>query len=95
MDCYGFKIKLNNKNIVYTGDTAVIEPFLEYIKCADEAYIDVSKNGGVHIKIDDVIDILGKFQSNGVNIHFMHIDDKDYIKEIVAKKAPSIMTIID
>lgn len=86
MDCYGFKIKLGNRNIVYTGDTAIIEPFLDYIRCADEAYIDVSKNGGVHIKIDDIIDFVNEFQSKGIDVHFMHIDDKNYLNEEISKK---------
>ena len=34
LDAYGFILKINNKTIVYTGDTNTIEPFLPYIsKC--------------------------------------------------------------
>ena len=43
LDAYGFYANFNGKNIVYTGDTNTIEPFIPYIEKADELYIDVSK----------------------------------------------------
>lgn len=51
------------------------------INC-DELYIDVSKFGGAHIKIDDVLDTLKQLYNNNVDIYLMHIDDKEYIKTI-------------
>ena len=80
LDCYGFKMTVNNKNIVYTGDTSILFPFKQYLTNCDEFYIDVSKFGGVHIKIDDILDDLLNFKNNGTNIYCMHIDDKEYIK---------------
>ena len=82
LDSYGFKIVLNNKNIIYTGDSSKIEPFMNDIKDADELYIDVSRYGGVHIRIEDVIDILKNLKNNGTEIYLMHIDDKEYINNI-------------
>lgn len=58
LDAYGFKIKIENKNIIYTGDTNIIEPFLPYIDKTDELYIDVSRFGGGHLKIEDIFDKL-------------------------------------
>ena len=58
LDAYGFKTNINNKNIVYTGDTSTIEPFLPFIDNCDEFYIDVSKFGGAHLKIDDIYEKL-------------------------------------
>ena len=55
IDCYGLRIYLEGKNIVYTGDTNTLEPFKEYLKKADEFYVDVSKKSEVHLKIDDVL----------------------------------------
>ena len=53
LDAYGFKININNKNIIYTGDTCTIEPFLQFIDNCDELYTDVSKFGGAHLKIEE------------------------------------------
>lgn len=82
LDAYGFKITLNNKNIVYTGDSSTIQPFMPYLKDINELYIDVSKNGGVHIKIDDELELLTKLKNSKINIILMHLDDKEYIKKV-------------
>ena len=81
LDAYGFKINLNGKNIVYTGDTNTIEPFMPYIQECDELYIDVSRFGGAHIKIDDIVNTLRNFKQKGKQIYLMHIDDKEYIRK--------------
>ena len=82
LDAYGFKLVFNNRNIIYTGDTNTLEPFMPYLDTCNELYIDVSKFGGAHIKIDDILDNLDLFKQNGTNIFFMHMDDKEYIKNV-------------
>ena len=86
LDTYGFKIKLNNKNIIYTSDTSNIQPFLPYIAETDELYIDVSRYGGIHIKIDDIIENINEFLKQNINIALMHLDDKEYIQKTVKDK---------
>jgi ribonuclease BN (tRNA processing enzyme) len=81
MDCYGFRLKIDDKSIVYTGDTKILEPFLPYLENANEFYVDVSKNGGVHLKFEDVIPELEALKNNGINVYLMHTDDKAYISE--------------
>lgn len=81
LDAYGFELKVNNRKIVYTGDTKTIEPFLPYIDECSELYIDVSKYGGAHLKIDDVSDILNGISNKGIYVNLMHIDDWEYIKK--------------
>ena len=84
LDSYGFKIKLNNKNIVYTGDTQTLEPFLPYLAEANELYTDASKFGGVHPKIDDIINTLQELAN--LTVFLMHLDDEIYIKNSVNDK---------
>ena len=55
LDCYGFKANINGKNIIYTGDTNTLAPFLPHLDNINELYIDVSRNGNIHIKFNDVI----------------------------------------
>ena len=55
---------------------------LEYINGATDLYIDVSKNGGVHIKFEDIIPVLEKIKESGTNVYLMHIDDYEYIKKL-------------
>lgn len=82
IDSYGLKIKIKDKNIMYTGDTNTLQPFMPYLNNVDEFYVDVSKAGGVHLKIDDIIEVLKTIKKKGIDIYVMHLDDKAYIKKI-------------
>ena len=82
LDAYGFKLIINNKNIIYTGDTNTLEPFMPYLDNANELYIDISRFGGAHIKIDDIHENLRTLKQKGIDIYLMHLDDKDYINAI-------------
>lgn len=83
LDAYGFILTIKNKTILYTGDTSVLEPFLLYIDKTDELYIDLSRFGGTHLKVDDILDDLKMIKSKGVQIIPMHTDDKEYIKKLI------------
>ena len=82
LDTYGFKINVDGKNIIYTGDTKILDPFLPFLDNVDEFYVDVSKYGGAHLKIDDVLDLLKKIKDKGTEVILMHLDDKKYIEKI-------------
>lgn len=83
LDSYGFKAKMGDNLIVYTGDTSTLQPFKEHLKDADEFYVDVSKFGGVHLKIDNVFEELISIQNKGVKVYLMHLDDEEYISNLV------------
>lgn len=84
LDAYGFNMIINGKNIIYTGDTKILTPFIPYLSEADELYIDVSKNGGPHLKIEDIMQHLVDIKNTGTDVYLMHIDDKEYMKNYVA-----------
>ena len=81
LDAYGFILRINNKRIVYTGDTCTLNPFIPFFDIANELYIDVSKFGGAHLKIYDIYNTLQDLKENGTEIYLMHLDDKNYIKK--------------
>ena len=83
LDAYGFKL-VKDKNIIYTGDTNTLNPFLPHIENEkiDELYVDVSKFGGAHLKIDDIVEKLAKINKSGTLVDLMHLDDKEYINAI-------------
>lgn len=83
LDAYGFIIDINNKKILYTGDTVNLDSFMPYLNTINELYIDVSKFGGAHIKVDDVLDILKDLKNRNIKITPMHMDDKEYITELI------------
>ena len=81
LDAYGICLNIDDRKIVYTGETNAIEPFMSYLENCDELYIDVSRFGGAHIKIDDIADILKSLKQKGVEVCLMHLDDKEYIRK--------------
>ena len=86
LDAYGFYMKLNGKEILYTGDTKTIEPYMSYIdKKIDELYVDTSVNGGVHLALSDVMETLISAGKKGTKVFLMHIDDKSKIKTILGE----------
>ena len=86
LDAYGFSLEINGQKIVYTGDTATLDLFEKHIVGADELYVDVSKNGVVHLKIDEVLERLIVIQNRGVKVFLMHLDDEEYISKVVQGK---------
>lgn len=86
LDTYGFNLKLDNKSIIYTSDTSTLNPFYPYLKDTDELYVDVSKFGGIHIKIDDALNELIKINSTKTNVYLMHLDDKEYITKVIGNE---------
>lgn len=82
LDAYGFRLNVEGHLIVYTGDTSTLTPFIPYLEKCDEFYVDVSQNGGVHIKFEDVIKELKEIKEKGVKIYLMHLDDKEYIRKL-------------
>lgn len=82
LDCYGFRLNVNDSNIVYTGDTKNLSSFLPYLDNCDEFYVEVSRYGGVHLKFDEVFDKLKEIKSKNTKVFLMHIDDKEYIEKL-------------
>lgn len=68
IDSYGFKININGRKILYTGDTNTLKPFMNFLNDINEFYIDVSKYGGAHLKIDEIIENLKLISSKNINI---------------------------
>ena len=54
---------------------------MKYINGVYEFYVDVSRYGGAHLKIDDVVEKLREIKKKNIKIYLMHIDDRKYIDE--------------
>ena len=83
LDSYGMSLKLDDKKIIYTGDTKSLDFFLPYLNDIDELYVDVSKSSDVHLKISDVLKKLDDIHNNGTEVFLMHVDDKEYVKKYI------------
>ncbi len=82
LDCYGFILNLGNKKIVYTGDSATLNPFLPYLKEGMELYTDISfTKSSVHLYLKDNLELLNSLTKKGIDVYLMHIDNEKKIKK--------------
>lgn len=79
--CFGYLLDIDGRRTVYTGDTAVIEPFLPYLTDGTVLYSDVSfRKNPVHLHLDDLLDsVSGK----NIELYLMHLDDEDAITSAI------------
>ena len=82
--CFGYEFDVKGEKIVYTGDTAIIEPFLPYIDGNTIFYTEAAViRSGVHLCIYDVIDTLKILPASGTKVYLMHLDNEEKICEII------------
>lgn len=80
--CFGYVLRIGGKDVVYTGDTASLSPFLSYLH--EDAYLYTEAAGfdsGVHLYIDRVLPELKRLCAEGVHVCLMHIDDEAQMAE--------------
>ena len=87
-NCFGYGLLVRNNLVVYTGDTNTLEPFIAFLKQKNTSckylYTEISAyNTGVHLYIEDNLDILLALQEQGVNIYLMHLDDEQKITSMI------------
>lgn len=83
LDCYGFSAKINGTQVVYTGDTTTIDPFVDYLDEGTQFFVDTSCNGGVHLKLEDNLAKLVELTDKGVDVYLMHLDNELKIREMI------------
>lgn len=85
--CFGYKLNIDGTNIVYSGDTNVLDVYEEYLKDCAEFYVDVSAlYGKVHLKYEDVEEkLLSYINDYNLNVFIMHIDDEMALRKILHK----------
>ena len=83
--CFGYIFNINGKKIIYTGDTATINPFLPHIKNAAELYVDVSVRyqSDAHLWFKDVLPLFKSFVQHGTKVYLMHVDNVSLAKKLV------------
>ena len=91
--CFGYLLKVNGEDVLYTGDTCTLEPFLSYLRKGFLLYVDTSVHDGmVHLKLDCALPELIKLTKQGVKVYLMHLDDIESAEEII-KDIPNISIV--
>lgn len=84
--CFGYHLIIDGTNVVYTGDTLTIKPFLPYLVEGSVLYIDTSVfYGMVHLKLEDALDEFISLNKRGVKVYLMHLDDVSAAEKMIEK----------
>lgn len=83
--CFGYQLIVDGTNIIYTGDTSTLEPFLPYLESGSILYVDTSVYYGmIHLKLEDALNDFLKLNQKGVKVYLMHLDDAQAAQNIVS-----------
>lgn len=83
--CFGYHLLIDDTNVVYTGDTSTLEPFVSYLNDGSILYVDTSVYYGmIHLKLEDALDDFISFTKRGIKVYLMHLDDVSAAEKIVA-----------
>ena len=84
--CFGYYLTVDGTNVVYTGDTSTLDPFLRYlVEEGTILYVDTSVYYGmIHLKLEDALDDFLSLNRIGVKVYLMHLDDVAAAEKIVA-----------
>lgn len=83
--CFGYHLTVDGENVVYTGDTSTIVPFLPYLVEGSILYVDTSVYYGmIHLKLEEALDDFEALNKRGVKVYLMHLDDVAAAEKIVA-----------
>ena len=82
---FGYQFSIDDINIVYTGDTATLDPFIPFLKNNAELYVDTSvlHKSDVHLWLYDMLPTLIELTKRNISVFLMHLDDVKKAEEIV------------
>lgn len=83
--CFGYHLIIDDTNVVYTGDTSTLQPFLPYLTDGSILYVDTSVYYGmIHLKLEDTLKDFISFTERGIKVYLMHLDDVSAAEKMVA-----------
>ena len=80
--CFGYRLRIQGRDVIYTGDAASLAPFLPYLHAGTVLYTETATfDSGVHLFIDDLLPELKRLTASGVQVYLMHLDDEKAVSE--------------
>ncbi|MBQ6040861.1 MAG: ribonuclease Z [Oscillospiraceae bacterium] len=75
--CFGYVLRIGGRDVIYTGDTASLSPFLPYLHAGAYLYTEAAGfDSGVHLYIEDLLPEIRRLTAEGVHVYLMHLDDE-------------------
>ena len=82
--CFGYQLNVDGCNVVYTGDTATLEPFVPMLCKGSVLYAEAATfRSDVHLFLEDMLPIFNDLINNGINVYLMHLDREDVVNEMI------------
>lgn len=82
--CFGYQLLVDDTNIIYTGDTATLDPFIPILTKGSVLYTEASTfKSEVHLYLSDILPTLNKLVDNGIDVYLMHLDREKIINEMI------------
>ncbi|MBO4876623.1 MAG: ribonuclease Z [Ruminococcus sp.] len=83
--CFGYHLNVGGKNVIYTGDSSTIEPFMPYISEGTYLYTEAAfYKSDVHMYLRDKLPDFVRLTEEGVHVYLMHLDNEEEIKKMIA-----------
>ena len=84
LDCFGYLLNIKDTPVIYTGDTATLEPFKDVITDNSYLFTEIAyNNSGVHLYYKEALPTLIQLSEKGVKVFLMHLDDIENIKDVI------------
>ncbi|MBQ6181247.1 MAG: MBL fold metallo-hydrolase [Ruminococcus sp.] len=83
--CFGYHLNIHGCNVVYTGDTASLEPFRPLLGKGSFLYTEAAfYKSDVHMYLKDMLPEYISLAESGVHVYLMHLDNEEEIKKMIA-----------
>ena len=94
--CFGYHLNIHGNNVVYTGDTATLEPFKSLLKRGSFLYTEAAYyKSAVHMHLKDMLAEYISFAESGVHVYLMHLDVEEEIKKMTADTPLKLAQLYD
>ncbi|MBE6864453.1 MAG: MBL fold metallo-hydrolase [Ruminococcus flavefaciens] len=93
--CFGYHLNIHGNNVVYTGDTATLEPFKPLLKRGSFLYTEAAYyKSAVHLHLKEMLPEFIKLSDSGVHVYLMHLDVEEEIKKLIADTSLKFVQLI-
>ena len=93
--CFGYHLNIHGNNVVYTGDTATLEPFKPLLKRGSFLYTEAAYyKSAVHLHLKEMLPEFIKLSDSGVHVYLMHLDVEEEIKKMIADTSLKFVQLI-
>ncbi|MBR4627303.1 MAG: MBL fold metallo-hydrolase [Ruminococcus sp.] len=93
--CFGYHLYIQRNNVVYTGDTATLEPFTPLLKSGSFLYTEASYyQSAVHLHLKEVLPEFIKLSDSGVHVYLMHLDVEDELNKLITDTPLKFVQVI-